>query len=307
MNVYAPVNRAWWSVTMALLAAGCVLGPARDPALDEARAGYRRAANDPQVTEHAGFALREAEDSLRAAERLAAAGGEQAEIAHQVYITRQRVAIARELAAQGAAEEEMRLAEAERQQILLEARTAESQRAAEEARRAITQAEEQTRAADMARLEAQKARERARELAAKAERLSQQINELKAQETERGLVVTLGDLLFDTGEAQLNEGGVHAADQLAEFLLEYPKRNVLIEGFTDSVGAEAYNQNLSERRARAVQEQLVADGIDPDRIRTIGYGEQFPVASNETSSGRQQNRRVEVIISEPQGDILDRA
>jgi outer membrane protein OmpA-like peptidoglycan-associated protein len=169
------------------------------------------------------------------------------------------------------------------------------------------QAEEQTRAAEMARLEAQKARERARELAAKAERLSQQINELKAQETERGLVVTLGDLLFDTGEAQLNEGGVHAADQLAEFLLEYPKRNVLIEGFTDSVGAEAYNQNLSERRARAVQEQLVADGIDPDRIRTIGYGEQFPVASNETSSGRQQNRRVEVIISEPQGDILDRA
>jgi outer membrane protein OmpA-like peptidoglycan-associated protein len=73
------------------------------------------------------------------------------------------------------------------------------------------------------------------------------------------------------------------------------------------VGAEAYNQNLSERRARAVQEQLVAEGIDPDRIRTIGYGEQFPVASNETSSGRQQNRRVEVIISEPQGDILDRA
>lgn len=304
---YAPVKRAWWPMIVTCLAAGCVLSPDQDPALIDARAGYSRAANDPQVSEHAAFALREAENSLRRAERLATAGAEPAEIAHQAYLARQRVAIALELAAQGAAKEEVRLAEAERQQILLEMRTAESQRAAEQARRAIMQAEEQTRAAEMARLEAERARERARELAAKTERLSQQINELKAQETERGLVVTLGDLLFDTGDAQLNEGGVHAADRLAEFLLEYPNRNVLIEGFTDSVGGEEYNQKLSERRARAVRDQLVAYGIDPERIRTVGYGEQFPVASNENSSGRLQNRRVEVIISDSQGDILDRA
>ncbi|MBA2492050.1 MAG: OmpA family protein, partial [Gammaproteobacteria bacterium] len=167
-------------------------------------------------------------------------------------------------------------------------------------------AEEQARAADMARLEAEQARDEARELARQAQALSQQVRELEARETERGLVLTLGDLLFDTGQATLSGGGAIAVDKLAKFLKTYPERNVLIEGFTDSTGDEAFNQDLSERRALAVQGTLLTDGIDADRMRITGYGEQFPIASNDSVSGRAQNRRVEVIISDPQGSIPER-
>jgi outer membrane protein OmpA-like peptidoglycan-associated protein len=294
-----------------MLLSSCVAP--QNPALEQARVVYRQAEQDPVIADNAPIELREAEDSLRHAEQLYAAGAEPAEIDHQAYVTKQRVAIARELAQQGEAEAEMRLAEAERQQILLEARTAEANRAlalaeqrAQQAIRAREMAEEREREAQMARLEAERAQAKARKLAARAETLSRQVSELQARDTERGLVMTLGDLLFDTGETELTEGGVRAAEKLAEFLEEYPERNILIEGFTDSIGDEDYNQHLSEQRAGSVRDALVADGVDPARIRTIGYGEQFPMASNATDEGRQQNRRVEVIISDPEGDIPER-
>jgi outer membrane protein OmpA-like peptidoglycan-associated protein len=284
-----------------------------NPALEQARAVYRQAQQEPVIADNAPLELREAEDSLRHTEQLYAAGAEPAEIGHQAYLTKQRVAIAREVAQQREAEAEMRLAEAERQQILLDARTAEANRAlalakqrAQQAIRAREMAEQREREAQMARLEAERAQAKARESAARAEALSRQVSELQARETERGLVMTLGDLLFDTGEAELTAGGVRAAEKLAEFLEEYPERNILIEGFTDSVGDEDYNQRLSEQRAGSVRDALLADGIDPDRIRTIGYGERFPLATNATDEGRQQNRRVEVIISDPEGDIPER-
>jgi outer membrane protein OmpA-like peptidoglycan-associated protein len=286
-------------ITLAVLVAGgCVITPETD-ALNEVRTTYAQAANDPQVVDHAPFALREAADSLRQTKRLVVGDAEEAEIVHQAYLTRERVAIARELAEQGAAEEEIRQAEAERQQILLEARTAE-------VKQAQALAAERAQEAAMARQKAQRAQERAQELATRAEELSRRVDDLKAQETERGLVVTLGDLLFDSGEAKLKAGGVRAIDKLALFLKEYPERNILIEGYTDSTGAEEFNQQLSEKRANAVRDALLADAIDLSRMRAIGYGEQFPVASNATAHGRQQNRRVEVIISDQKGDIPGR-
>ncbi len=313
MHIHSTCGLNAWLMAAALLLAGCVVTPNESPAVNEARMAYGQAESDPLVVDNAPLALRDAEDALRQAEQLLAAGADPAEVDHQAYLAKQRVAIARELAQAGAAKAEIVRAEAERQQILLDARTAEARRAQElaeqrarEAEMARQLAEERAREIEMARLEAQRAEEKARKLAARAEELSRQVSELEARETERGLVMTLGDLLFDTGEARLKEGGVRAADQLATFLNEYPERNVLIEGFTDSTGAEDYNQSLSERRAEAVREVLVADGIDPDRIRTIGYGEQFPLASNDTVAGRQQNRRVEVIISNPEGNIPDR-
>ncbi|MBA3731417.1 MAG: OmpA family protein [Gammaproteobacteria bacterium] len=294
-------------VTLAgALAAGCVTTPADNPAVSQAQRAYNSAVNDAQIVEAAPFALREAEDALRTAERLAAAGAEQDDIDHHGYIAEQRVAIARELAELEASETEIMRAEGERQQILLEARTQDMQRATELAEQQRERAEEQARAADMARLEAEQARDEARELARQAQALSQQVRELEARETERGLVLTLGDLLFDTGQATLSGGGAIAVDKLAKFLKTYPERNVLIEGFTDSTGDEAFNQDLSERRALAVQGTLLTDGIDADRMRITGYGEQFPIASNDSVSGRAQNRRVEVIISDPQGSIPER-
>lgn len=288
--------------------------PKENEALNEARMAYVQAANDSQIVEYAPLTLRDAQDALNETQRLVNADADQGAIVHHAYLTKQHIAIARELAQQGAAEEEIRQAEAERQQILLEAQTQEARRAwdlaeqrAQEAKQAQALAQARAREAEMARQQAARAQERAQEMAAKAQQLTERVRDLKAQETERGLVVTLGDLLFDAGEAQLKPAGTQAIDKLAEFLKQYPERNILIEGYTDSTGDAAFNQQLSERRANAVRDALLADAISPDRMRTIGYGEQFPVASNATSDGRQQNRRVEVIISDKEGSIPNRA
>jgi outer membrane protein OmpA-like peptidoglycan-associated protein len=300
-------------VVSMFVTAGCVIMPKENEALNEARMAYVQAANDSQIVEYAPLTLRDAQDALNETQRLVSADADQGAIVHHAYLTKQHIAIARELAQQGAAEEEIRQAEAERQQILLEAQTQEARRAwdlaeqrAQAAKQAQALAQARAREAEMARQQAARAQERAQEMAAKAQQLAERVRDLKAQETERGLVVTLGDLLFDAGEAQLKPAGTQAIDKLAEFLKQYPERNILIEGYTDSTGDAAFNQQLSERRANAVRDALLADAISPDRMRTIGYGEQFPVASNATSDGRQQNRRVEVIISDKEGSIPNR-
>ena len=127
--------------------------------------------------------------------------------------------------------------------------------------------------------------------------LEAELAELRADRTERGLVVTLGDeVLFDVDQADLKPGGMQQLARVAEFLRENPDRNVLIEGHTDSTAPDAYNLALSQRRANAVEDFLITQGVDPARISAIGYGEQLPIATNETAAGRQANRRVEVVV-----------
>jgi outer membrane protein OmpA-like peptidoglycan-associated protein len=164
--------------------------------------------------------------------------------------------------------------------------------------------------AEQARLqrEVEKARERRQQVRLemeqrKAQSLEQRLSDLQARETERGVVLTLGDVLFDFNEASLKPGGERAAARLARFLREYPERRIRVEGHTDSVGSASYNRRLSERRAEAVKQAIVGRGIEPSRIVTEGYGEQYPVASNDNEAGRQRNRRVEVVISDRQGDV----
>lgn len=120
---------------------------------------------------------------------------------------------------------------------------------------------------------------------------------MKAQPTERGQVVTFGDVLFDTGKAELKPGSQRDFQALANFLLQNPERQVRVEGFTDSTGGDAYNQSLSERRAQAVARGLQRLGVGAERIAVMGYGKQFPVADNLSAQSRQLNRRVEVIVS----------
>jgi OOP family OmpA-OmpF porin len=124
-----------------------------------------------------------------------------------------------------------------------------------------------------------------------------ELEELRARPTERGLVVTLGDVLFEFDRAELKPGSMRQLEQLASLLRQHPERRVAIEGHTDSIGDTDYNVRLSERRAEAVRGFLVRQGVDPARIVTRGYGQAFPVASNETEAGRQQNRRVEVVLA----------
>ena len=107
--------------------------------------------------------------------------------------------------------------------------------------------------------------------------------------------------MFATGRADLKSGARRSLDKLANFLQQYPQRNVQIEGYTDSVGTDDYNVGLSERRADAVRDALTGMGVSGDRIQTRGLGKSNPVAENDSSTGRQQNRRVEVIISESDG------
>ena len=126
--------------------------------------------------------------------------------------------------------------------------------------------------------------------------LQQQLASLQARQTDRGIVVTVGDVLFDVGQATLQPGAVDEVVRLATFLRENPERAVRIEGHTDSTGSMATNMVLSQRRADTVADTLAAAGIPRSRVMAVGYGPDSPVATNATAAGRQQNRRVEVVI-----------
>lgn len=141
---------------------------------------------------------------------------------------------------------------------------------------------------------------------AEAERAKAALKDLQAQMTDRGIVMTLGDVLFDVDRATLKSGGVRVVSKLAGYLEANPQRKVSIEGHTDSTGSDEHNQQLSERRAESVKASLVGSGISPDRILTQGYGESYPVAGNEAAAGRQLNRRVEIVLSDEEGAIKPR-
>ena len=146
--------------------------------------------------------------------------------------------------------------------------------------------------ADSANLAAANSKQQATEL-------QQQIDTLQARVTDRGLVVTLGDVLFPTGGSVLKENASGNLNRLVVFLDRYPDRTAAIEGYTDSTGTVEYNDALSRRRADAVMSYLVAQGVSPGRLTASGKGESLPVAGNDSAFGRQQNRRVEVIINNP--------
>lgn len=122
---------------------------------------------------------------------------------------------------------------------------------------------------------------------------------------ERGLVLTVGDVVFDPGTASLQPSSITAIDRLAQLLSVYPERSVRIEGHTDSAGDDADNQALSERRAHAVRDELLARGVDAKRVEAVGYGETRPIADNGTPGGRQKNRRIEMVLSDEQPALGD--
>jgi outer membrane protein OmpA-like peptidoglycan-associated protein len=176
---------------------------------------------------------------------------------------------------------------------------AERERAAADAARSAAETEAARQSAEARAREAQEAAAQAeREKSELRERLREQLNViLETRETARGLVVNLSDVLFDTGSANLKPGAREKLARIAGVVLSHPGLQVQIEGHTDSVGSEGYNQQLSERRADSVRTYLVRQGISAGAVGTAGYGESQPVVSNNTSAGRQQNRRVELVIS----------
>lgn len=155
-------------------------------------------------------------------------------------------------------------------------------------------------------LEANRDKERLAARTAEAEKAKAELKDLQAQMTERGVVMTLGDVLFDVNKSTLKAGGVRVVQKLAGYLEANPQRTVSIEGHTDSTGSDEYNMKLSEARAESVKAALVNDGISGDRIETHGFGETAPVAENESPSGRQLNRRVEIVLSDEAGKVIPR-
>jgi outer membrane protein OmpA-like peptidoglycan-associated protein len=161
-----------------------------------------------------------------------------------------------------------------------------------------------TSEADLQNASAERAKAR---LDARDAQIAQLKNSLNAKQTERGTLVTFGDVLFDYNKAELKPGAQGDISKLASFLQENADRKVIVEGYTDSTGSAAYNQTLSERRAGSVRMALVGKGVDPARIVVQGYGKEYPVADNTSNSGRAMNRRVEVTISNDNQPVAPRS
>jgi outer membrane protein OmpA-like peptidoglycan-associated protein len=256
-----------FGVSLALALGACASTPKDNPALDTARVAVQSAEADSNVNKYDALDMADARKQLDTAET-AQQNGKEKLATQAAYLAAQTARLAQLRSAAKADDARVASGQAERVQIELAARNRDLQNA-------------------------QAATARANEQAA---RLQSELEQLKATPTPRGLLLTLGDVLFDTGKAQLKSGANLRLDQLAQFLGSHPDRRIEVDGFTDSVGSTQLNESLSEQRAEAVKAALVQRGIDPSRIATQGYGPEYPVASNGDAGGRQLNRRVEVVI-----------
>ena len=285
-------------VVLIVAAAGTISGCASSgepyPMLERAQAAYAAAEANPEVKAYAPVALYDAERALKRAEM----STDLEERKHLIYLAERNVEMALVSTEQKKAEKEMALLSEERDNLILESQRVETEISGRETKAARETALEAKTEAERLKAEAEVRARETQEAMARAAQLEKELASLKAVKTDRGMVLTLGDVLFATGKAELSPGAARTIDNLAEFLTKYPERKVRIEGHTDSTGSAALNLDLSERRAEAVKTALLRRGVSFDRIDTVGYGQSLPIASNDTASGRQQNRRVEIIILE---------
>jgi outer membrane protein OmpA-like peptidoglycan-associated protein len=261
---------------MSLLAVAIISGCASTPnqSLIDAHSSYNNARTNPEITNLAPLELKDASDTLNKADSAFSENEEVVTVNHLAYVAGQQVGIAKETANRKKAEAAVSASAAKRTQVQLDARTAEADAA-----------------------HANVARDQV---------LIDQLKALNAQKTERGMMITLGDVLFSTNMAQLKSGGMRNVQKLVDFMTQYPQYKVSVEGHTDSQGSDEHNQALSDQRASAVQTAMMDMAINSDRIAIRGYGEGFPVASNDNAGGRQLNRRVEIILSDENGNITPR-
>ena len=288
------------AITLAALQA-CTSVPIENAQLSAAQAQFQTAQASPEVASLASAELRDAQLSLDQARAAWGTQQKTAEVDHLAYLASKKIAIAQTVANQRLAEKAVNDAQGQRQQTLLVARTLEAESAQRDAQAAQRSAAAATQQAQLAAGQTALARQDAQSAEAVAAQLQARLNELDAKQTERGMVVTIGDLLFDNNSAVLKPGAGQSVQRLGAFLKAYPMRIALIEGYTDSVGSADSNQGLSERRAASVKSALLATGVVGERLVTRGYGEGYPVGSNQSADGRLSNRRVEVILSDDSG------
>jgi len=260
-------QRYWINIIVLLsvvsILSACASTP-ETPLLDQARAVYNKAENDADVSKYAPVEMYEAKKSLDMAD----SAKDQKEREHYAYLAQKQTEIAVTQAEQQKSVNEVSALGEKRQDILMKKREMELQ----------------TSKAETADAKSMVAG------------LKEELAGLQAKQTKRGLVVTMGGVLFKLNESDLMPGAMRTIDQLAQFLKNHPEYNASVEGHTDSTGSASYNQQLSERRARSVIMALQARGIEAERLMAKGLGENYPVVSNDTAAGRQQNRRVEIVL-----------
>jgi outer membrane protein OmpA-like peptidoglycan-associated protein len=315
-------------VLLSFFLGACASAPKKDLALEQVRAQMNELQADTALVAYAPQAVAEAERAVRAAET---ASGDKTQRIHLIYMADRRIQIARAIAQREQLETELRANEDEHSAILVRASKMEAERARLEAERARMMSQATAEEADNAKLMAEEAQQRealsaktaqqAQEEAEQAKALAEssanaaklarqeanlaseqaqtlrrQLENLQLRQTESGVVVTLGDVLFETGQAELKPEAETSLVEVVDLLQSEPEKKIRIEGHTDSVGEAEANLKLSELRANSVQSALVALGVDPKRIIAVGMGEDFPIASNDTDEGRGKNRRVDVIL-----------
>lgn len=300
-------------LAIAVLVSACSSMPKTTSLLDQTRSDYVMAQNNSKVTNYAPSEMKQAGDALAQANDAASKKESEEKIDKLAYLAKQKIALTQEVANQRSAEAEIANAGKERDQIRLDQRTMEANQANAKANQANAKANQAIAIADQSRLATQiaqdetvNAQRQAQEAQARAAQLEKQLSDLAAKQTERGIVITIGDVLFGTDQARLNPEGMRTTQKLADVLQQNPQRTVLIEGFTDSTGSAEHNQDLSERRASAVRSALQLAGVNRDRIAIRGYGLAYPVAANDTAQNRQLNRRVEIVLSDATGKISPR-
>lgn len=283
-----------------------------------------RSKRDKKIVESAARDVVEtAEEARVMAVKKKAEEDAQARIAAEKRAAEEREAKARadaEAEAKRRQEAEQARAEAEQARLQAEQAKAEAERMKQEAEKAAQEAAQQKEAAEKARQtalqqqrQAEAETEKARQAAAQAEsekgqlraQLLAQLNSiLQTRDSARGLIVNMSDVLFDTASATLKSGAREKLAKISGILLAHPGLTLQIEGHTDSVGGDEYNQQLSERRADAVRDFLAEQSVAPSSMSAKGFGKTQPVASNDTAEGRQRNRRVELVVS---GDAIGNA
>ena len=279
-----------------LILTGCATAPPRDTALENARAEVDTLSQEPLAQQAAPDDLKNARHYLQEGDSALQQKLPLAAVDHDAYLA-SRSAEAGEARVQAAqARAQIAAGQNERQAILLQSR-------GQEADIAKAQADSARQQADTSKLQADAAKEQADAAKAQLAQTQQQLADLQAKKTDRGMVLTLGDVLFDTGQATLKPGAASIVDRVAAFMNDNPMVNVRIEGHTDSTGSPDFNQVLSQNRAAAAATALQTRGVPPSRITAVGKGQELPVASNATAAGRQQNRRVELVFSDNSGQF----
>ena len=303
-----------------LLLGACASAPQAPAELVEARSTLRSAALDAGVLTHAPLELQKATASLNRANALQDQGKSLAEINSAAYVASQQAKTAIAIAKAKTHDLAIASAEVDRERTRADVLASKAERAQADsqtaqaqsslARQQTSDAEQRTRAAQAQAATAQglaaAAQASATSAQQQAELLKQQLTALQATQTERGMLVTLGDVLFEFNRAEVKPGAQVSLRKLSDFLQQNPTRQILIEGHTDSIGSAASNNLLSRRRADAVDAALVGMGMAARRATAVGYGEDYPIADNATDTNRALNRRVEVYIAENEQPVKQR-